>query len=347
MRRYDYSFIKTGIATELFGLASIIADLKSKESVRKLQYRDAFENLKKKAVVESVKSSNAIEGIVATDDKIVEIVNGAKPVTHDEKEISGYKDALNMIHTQAGSLDASTDVICMLHKMMLQDTSPYEAGQYKKRDNLIMDYMPDGSRSVRFRPVKASETEEAMEQLMLAYYDARQDADIPSLLLIPCVILDFLCIHPFLDGNGRVSRLLSVLLLYLAGYDIVRYISLEKQVDEYKVAYYEALKISSEGWHENKNDYAPFIINFLQLLYKCYIALDESFTDISLTKAKKSERVEAVLMNAIVPVSKAQIREKLPDVSVNTIELVLNNMVKDGRIKKIGTYKNARYIRNS
>jgi len=346
MRKFDYGFLKDGVSTDLFGLASIIADLKSKEGLRKLQYVDTFEALKKKAVIESVKSSNAIEGIVATDEKIRNIVNGAEPVTHEEKEISGYRDVLNMIHVHHDSLDMSKDLVLLMHRMMLESTSPSEAGKFKTRDNLIMGYMSDGSRNVRFRPVKAVETELAMDQLMLAYYDARQDAGIPQLLLIPCVVLDFLCIHPFLDGNGRVSRLLEVLLLYLAGYDIVRYISLEKQVDEYKEAYYEALKSSSVGWHENQNDYSPFIINFLQLLYTCYRNLDESFMDISIKKAKKSERVEAVLLNAVVPVSKSQIHDKLPDISVNTIELVIGKMIRDGRIQKIGTYKDARYVKS-
>jgi Fic family protein len=208
-----------------------------------------------------------------------------------------------------------------------------------------MEYMPDGSRKVRFTPVKANETEQAIEQLLLAYYDARQDMEIPVLFLIPCFIVDFLCIHPFLDGNGRVSRLLTVLMLYIAGYDIGKYISVENQINEYKESYYAALEQSSDGWHDNKNDYIPFIVNFLQILYKCFKELDESFMDISLKKAKKSERVEAVLMGAVVPISKADIEDKLPDVSVKTIELVLNRMLKDEKIEKIGTYRNARYMK--
>lgn len=345
-RKFDYSFLKNNIPANLFGLASIISDLRAKENIRKQQYESTFKALQRKAVIESVKSSNAIEGIVATDDRIHDIINGSSPVTHDEKEISGYRDALNLIHTQESSLDVNLETICLFHRMIQEETEPNEAGHYKTRDNLIMDFLPDGSRCVRFRPVKAVETADAMDQMILAYYDARQDSSIPPLLLIPCVILDFLCIHPFLDGNGRVSRLLTVLLLYLSGYDIVRYISLEKQVDAYKEAYYDALRDSSQGWHENQNDYTPFIVNFLQILYHCYKSLDESFTDISIQKAKKNERVEAVLENAIVPISKSQIREKLPDVSVKTIELVLGNLLKEGKIQKIGTYKNARYIKS-
>ncbi|MCR5322529.1 MAG: Fic family protein [Lachnospiraceae bacterium] len=346
MHIYDYSFLKSTIPGNIVGLTDIITDLKNREEFRKLLYGETFESLRKKAIIESVKGSNAIEGIITTDDRIRDIVAGAVPVTHDEMEISGYKDALNIIHTTYEDLDLTEDVICLFHKTMEEEANHLEAGKYKKINNFIMEYGPDGSRRVRFKPVSAKKVSENMEQLILAYYEARQDSEIPSLMLIPCFILDFLCIHPFLDGNGRVSRLLTVLLLYLSGYDIVRYISYEGQINKYKAGYYEALQISSELWHENKNDYVPFIINFLQILYRCYKDLDESFTDISLKKAKKSERVESILLGAIVPISKQDILQKVPDISINTIELVLGRMLKEKKIKKIGTYKDARYTRN-
>jgi Fic family protein len=246
-------------------------------------------------------------------------------------EISGYKDALNLIHTTYMDLDLSEDVICLFHKTIEEETNRLEAGHYKKTNNFIMEYGPDGNRRVRFKPVSAKNVQNDMEQLILAYYEARQDSEIPSLLLIPCFVLDFLCIHPFLDGNGRVSRLITVLLLYISGYDIVRYISYEGQINKYKTGYYEALQKSSESWHENKNDYVPFIINFMQILYRCYKDLDESFTDISLKKAKKSERVESILLGAIVPISKQDIMQKVPDISVKTVELVLGKMLKEKR----------------
>ena len=346
MHIYDYSFLKNSIPGNIVGLTGIIADLKSREELRKLQYRETFESLRQKAIIESVKGSNAIEGIVTTDDRIRDIVAGAVPVTHDEMEISGYKDALNLIHNTYGELDLTEDIICLFHKTIEEETNHQEAGQYKKTNNFIMEYAPDGSRSVRFKPVPAKNVKDNMEQLLLAYYDARQDSEIPALMLIPCFILDFLCIHPFLDGNGRVSRLLTVLLLYLSGCDIVRYISFEGQLSKYKAGYYDALRISSEAWHENKNDYIPFIINFLQILYRCFKELDESFTEISLKKAKKSERIENILMGAIVPISKQDIIQKVPDISVKTIELVLGKMLKEKKIKKIGTYKDARYMRS-
>lgn len=261
-------------------------------------------------------------------------------------EISGYKDALNLIHTNHENLDMDEDMILSFHRMILEQSSPQESGKYKSRDNLIMETGWDGSRQVRFRPVSANKVKGDIKQMLLAFYQARQESEISPLLLIPCVILDFLCIHPFMDGNGRVSRLLSVLLLYQSGYDIVRYISYEGQTNRYKESYYEALKTSSDNWHENKNDYIPFVVNFLQILYRCFKDLDESFTGISLKKAKKSERVESILMDAFVPVSKQDIIAKVPDISEKTVELVLSRMLKEKKIKKIGSYKDARYMKN-
>ena len=258
MRSIDYSFIKKEIPGSIVGLVHIISDLNAKEQFRIRQYTEVFEKLQKKAMIESVKGSNAIEGIVNTDNRIRDIVNGAEPVSHDEAEISGYKDALNLIHTSYEELDFTEEVICSFHKMKTAGT-----------------------------PGSAAETPDAMEQLVLAYIDARQDSEIPVLFLIPCVIVDFLCIHPFSDGNGRVSRLLTVLMLYIAGYDISRYVSVEGQINKYKESYYAALEQSSKGWHEGTNDYVPFITNFLQILYKCFKDLDDSFTEISLKKAKK------------------------------------------------------------
>lgn len=345
MRKYDYSFLKDSIPGNIVGLTNVISDLKMKGEFRKLQYGDTFENLRKKAIIESVKGSNAIEGIVTTDSRIRDIVNGSAPVTHDEQEISGYKDALNLIHSEYANLDINEETICLFHRMIEQSTNSDTAGIYKKNDNFIMEYTTDGLRRVRFKPVKANETQLSMEQMILAFYAARQDSTIPPLLLIPCFVVDFLCIHPFADGNGRVSRLLTVLLLYSFGYDIVRYISFEGQVNKYKESYYEALEQASVNWHEGTNDYIPFIINFLQIIYKCFKDLDERFMEISIKKAKKSERVESILLSAIVPISKQDISEKVPDISINTIELVLNKMLKEKKIKKIGTYKDARYVR--
>ena len=203
---------------------------------------------------------------------------------------------------------------------------------------------------MRFAPIPASQTAEAMEQLILAYIDARDNSQINNLLLIPCVILDFLCIHPFADGNGRVSRLLTLLLMYKSGFNIGKYVSFEEQINLSKDYYYGALQDSSIGWHGNENTYTEFMKKFLSTLYKCYKELDKRFSTVNGKKLKKTERIEQAVLNSVLPISKAEICGFLPDISPTTVEAVLGKMVKDGSVKKLGTaratkYVNAKYIK--
>ena len=235
--------------------------------------------------------------------------------------------------------------IIRLHETLMAIAGYEYGGQYKTDDNVILEVDPNGNRRVRIRPTPADETAEAMEQLELAYMDARDDANIHQLLLIPCVILDFLCVHPFRDGNGRMSRLLSLLLLYKNGYDAGKYVSFEEQINKYKVFYYEALKQASSGWAENQNTYFPFIENFLSTLYMCYKELDKRFALVHGKKITKKARIEATVLNSLTPLSKAEICQILPDVSPTTVEAVLGAMVKDGSIKRIGSARASRYIK--
>ena len=215
-------------------------------------------------------------------------------------------------------------------------------GQYKDTDNVIMEIDAYGNRRVRFRPIPASETKQAMEQLVLAYMDAYNQG-VNSLLLIPCFILDFLCVHPFRDGNGRMSRLLTLLLLYKAGFDAGKYISYEEQINKDKAYYYEALRRSSEKWDTNENDYFPFISNSLFTLFNCYKELDKRFAVVNSKKITKKGRIEATIMNSITPLTKEQICLILPDVSRTTVEAVLSQLMKDGKIVKHGNTRNAMY----
>ena len=184
-----------------------------------------------------------------------------------------------------------------------------------------------------------------MEQLELAYMEACSDANINQLLLIPCIILDFLCIHPFRDGNGRMSRLLSLLLLYKNGFDAGKYVSFEEQINNYKAYYYESLRQSSAGWESNDNSYFPFNENFLSTLYMCYKELDKRFAVVHGKKIIKKARVEATVLNSLTPLSKAEICKILPDVNPTTVEAVLGAMVKSGTVKRIGSAQSARYIK--
>ena len=348
MRRFDYSFLDNGLLpASLVNLTSDIYALKTMAGTRKTEYAKIFTELEHIAKIQSIKSSNAIEGIVTSDDRILEIVNGkSAPLNHNEAEIAGYRDALNIIHTEHSHLDFCQRDILSLHERLLSIAGYAYGGQYKTDDNVILEIAPDGTRRVRFRPTPANETAAAMEQLELAYMDAKSNANINQLLLIPCVILDFLCIHPFRDGNGRMSRLLSLLLLYKNGFDAGKYISFEEQINNYKAYYYESLRQSSGEWHENQNDYFPFIENFLSTLYTCYKELDKRFAVIGDKRITKKARIEATLLNSLTPLSKAEICRILPDVSPSTVEAVLGSMVKNGQIKRIGSARSSKYIRS-
>ena len=347
MRIFDYSFLNNGLLpARLVNLTSSIASLKTMAGVRKDEYAQVFTELESIAKVQSVKSSNAIEGIVTSDERINAIVNqNSAPLNHNESEIAGYRDALNAIHLGYEHIDFRQSDILRLHEMMMSIAGYEYGGQYKTADNVILEVDAQGHQRVRFRPTLAAETPQAMEQLELAYLAARSDANINQLLLIPCVILDFLCIHPFRDGNGRMSRLLSLLLLYKNGYDAGKYVSFVEQINNYKAYYYDALQQSSEDWAENENSYFPFIENFLSMLYMCYKELDKRFAVVHGKKITKKARVEATVLNSLTPISKADICQILPDVSPTTVEAVLGAMAKSGSIKRIGQGRNTRYIK--
>ena len=324
MRKFDYSFLNNGLLpANLVNLTANISSLKTMAGVRKDEYKQIFTELEAVAKVQSIKSSNAIEGIVTSDERIAAIVNqNSAPLNHNEAEIAGYRDALNEIHLGFEHIDFRS-----------------------RDDNVILEIDSDGNRRVRFRPTPAAETQKAMEQLELAYMEARSDANVNQLLLIPCIILDFLCVHPFRDGNGRMSRLLSLLLLYKNGFDAGKYVSFEEQINKYKAYYYESLRQSSDGWESGENSYFSFIENFLSMLYMCYKELDKRFAVVHGKKITKKARIEATILNSLTPLSKAEICKILPDVSPTTVEAVLGAMVKSGAIKRVGKSRATRYIK--
>lgn len=349
MRKYDYSFLEHDkIPGNLVNVLTGIYSMKSDNDHRKEKYDAVFTELEKIAIVQSVKESNAIEGILTTDERINAIVNrSSAPLNHNEEEIAGYRDALNLIHNGYQNLNFNEANILSLHETLLKVAKPNVAGKYKEQDNVIMEVKGDGTRCVRFAPIPSNETKSALEQLVLAYVDARDNSNINQLLLIPCVILDFLCIHPFSDENGRMSRLLTLLLLYKAGFDAGKYISFEEQINKSKGYYYEALRRSSINWHENKNDYFYFVEYFLVTLFNCYRELDKRFATVNSKKINKTTRIEATVLNSLLPISKKEISDILPDVSVTTIEAVLGKLLKEEKILKIGEGRDTRYIRKN
>lgn len=349
MRRFDYSFLDNGLLpANLTNLTALIYSFKTSANIRKEEFNKIYTELEKVAKVQSVKSSNAIEGIITSDERINEIVNkSSKPLNHNEAEIAGYRDALNKIHLEYKEMDFTEETILNLHEILMAYTAYEYAGKYKKNNNYIIEEDSEGNRKIRFTPTSAKETPGAMQQLVLAYMEARNNSNINQLLLIPCVILDFLCIHPFNDGNGRMSRLLSLLLLYKNGFDVGKYISFEEQINNMKSYYYDSLEKSSKGWKENQNEYVPFIQNFLSTLYMCYKELDKRFNVVNSNKITKTSRIEETVLNSVVPISKSEICGILPDVSPTTVEVVLGKMVRENKITRIGIARNSKYIKKS
>ena len=348
MHSFTYQFLKTkGIDPQLFSLSNVLTDLKARSEATKATHQAIFAKLETIAIIESVEGSNAIEGIVATRERIKAIIdNNVPPLGHNEEEIAGYHDAARFIKEHYEDIDFNEATILELHRLLTARHIGYQGGQYKKADNIIAMKAETGEvKRVIFEPTPASKTQEAMKQLCLAFRVARDDFEIHPLLLIPCVIVDFLSIHPFSDGNGRVSRLLTLLLLYKAGYDIGRYISFEAMINEYRWNYYDALSQSQAHWHDGKNDYTPFIKFTFQILYQCYKEINRRLIGVNDGK-KKHERVEAIVLESIVPLSKADIVSFLPDISTSAIEITLAKLSKEGKIRKIGSFRNARYIKN-
>ena len=398
MHLFTYEFLQDILLpAEIVTLTSNITALRILSQERQSAHEEIFRGLASQARIASIKSSNAIEGLVTTDQRLHELVQGnSAPLNHTEAEIAGYRDVLQEIHTNWQLHDFSeTDIhlfhsqlmhlanpqargdyktednviaerlpdgrrvvrfaptpaketatdIHLFHSQLMHLANPQARGDYKTEDNVIAERLPDGRRVVRFAPTPAKETADAMQQLTLAYRIARDNPAINKLLLIPCVILDFLCVHPFSDGNGRMSRLLSLLLLYKNGFDVGRFISFENQISLNKLEYYQALQLSSQGWHENACHYLPFMLNFILTLYACYVELDKRFAFTNAQRITKTSRIEATVLNALTPLSKAEICTILPDVSPSTVEAVLGKLLRQQKIRRLGKGRGSKYLR--
>lgn len=345
MKKFDYSFLlKDNIPSNIVSLLVAIEKTAIESNLYQEIYPVVFNNLQDIAIVQSVKASNAIEGIITTDKRIKAIVSqNVAPINHDEEEIAGYRDVLNTIHNDHAIYQMNEKDILEFHQQLIGYTGFSYGGKYKTEDNVIMETDKDGKRTVRFRPTKAIDTKESMEQLILAYMESRDNSNISRLLLIPCIILDFLCIHPFSDGNGRLSRLLSLFLLYKNNYDVGKYISFENIINTTKADYYHTLRLSSNDWHNNGNDYYPFIESFLKTLLTCYTDLNNRFEMINNKKLNKKSRIKEMIMSSRYPVSRKEIYEMWPDISQDTIKNVIKQLQKEDIIIKIGNFKDAKY----
>ena len=350
MRDYNYREKWQKLLTpEIVKKLTLIHEYKGEQRLFIEAHKDELNELIEIAKVLSTEASNRIEGISTADDRLKNLVQAkTTPRNRDESEIAGYRDVLNTIHESYDYIPINANYILQLHRDLYKFLGSVDGGIFKNYKNIIRETDMDGNERIRFKPVAAWETPPSIDELCKAFYEAKDEVEL--LLLDFMFILDFLCIHPFSDGNGRVSRLLSLFLLYKSGYDVGKYVSFEEQINESKDFYYEALQESSIGWHTNENSYFDYMKNFLSMLYKCYKELDKRFSTVNGKKLKKTERVEQTVLNSVLPVSKAEICDILPDVSPSTVEAVLGKMVKTGSVMKLGQaratkYVNAKYIK--
>ena len=330
------------LSPEIVSYLTQIHEQKGQQNLFIEAQKDALSELLEIAKIQSTEASNRIEGIITTDDRLKKIVmNKTTPKGRSEREIAGYRDVLNTIHVNYDFIPVRPGMILQLHRDLYKFSNSAIGGSFKNSDNIIAEELPDGTKRVRFQPVPAWETPEAMDSLCSALQEALKDPEMDPLLLIPMFILDFLCIHPFNDGNGRMSRLLTLLLLYRSGYSVGKYISLERLIADSKETYYEVLQDSSTGWHEGTNDYLPFVRYMLGVVVAAYREF-ASRVDILITRGlSKPDRIRETIRSTTGKITKTQIMRQCPDISQKTVERALADMLKNGDIIKIG---GGRYI---
>ena len=335
------------LSPEIVSYLAQIHEQKGQQNLFIEAQKDALSELLEIAKIQSTEASNRIEGIITTDDRLKKIVmNKTTPKGRSEREIAGYRDVLNTIHENYDFIPVRPGMILQLHRDLYKFSNSAIGGSFKNSDNIIAEELPDGTKRVRFQPVPAWETSEAMESLCNAFQVALTDPELDPLLLMPMFILDFLCIHPFNDGNGRMSRLLTLLLLYRSGYFVGKYISIERLIADSKTTYYEVLQDSSTGWHEGTNDYLPFVRYMLGIVVAAYREF-VSRVDVLITRGlSKPERVREIIRSTTGKITKTQIMKQCPDISQKTVERALKELMDNGEIIKIGGGRYTSYTWN-
>ena len=346
MRTFNYSKIKEQKwDSEILGyIAAIYREVGKQEQYLK-QRPEELEKLVEIAKIQSTEASNAIEGIVTTNTRIRQLVEEkTTPKNRDEQEIAGYRDVLNAIHDSFDVIPISRNYILQLHKIMYSHMNNPLAGQTKNIQNYISATYPDGHTETLFTPLSPFETPEALDKICEEYNRVIGNFEVEPLIAIPIFIHDFLCIHPFNDGNGRMSRLLTTLLLHRNGFYVGKYISLEAKIAKTKDLYYDALARSQDGWHEGCEDAVPFIKYLLSIILAAYKDFEDRFSIVE-TKLPAVEMVRKATQNKIGRFTKQDIRELCPSLSISSIEGSLRKLVKEGDLKREGSGKATYYLR--
>ena len=348
MHIFDYQNAPAKLLTpEITALLSVIHEFKGKQELYLNAKTDVLNALTEVAKIQSTTSSNRIEGISTTDARMRELMSQkTMPRNRNEQEITGYRDVLKTIHESHDFISITPNVLLQLHRDLYSKLPQGFGGHWKLNDNVIEETDASGNTSIRFRPTSAVETPGAMDSLCAAYRRAVDDARFDPLILIPMFIFDFLCIHPFHDGNGRMSRLLTLLLLYRSGFMVGKYISIEMLIEGSKADYYEALQASSAHWHENECDMKPYVEYTLGIILKAYRELESRVSGIVTTRMSKANRIRAVMETTLGKVTKRDILFKCPDISTAMVEMTLKALLDEGVIRKTGRGRSTAYVRN-
>ena len=338
MHTFDYKETPKQLLTpDIVNMLSSLHEFRGKQELYIEAESDVLTALLDIAKIQSTKASNKIEGIYTSDERLEALVmEKAEPRNRSEEEIAGYREVLATVHDSYEYIPIRPNNILQLHRDLYSFSSSDTGGRFKNTDNVIAESGQDGQQRVRFMPVPAFQTPEAMENLCNEFNNAIECAEYDPLLLIPMFILDFLCIHPFNDGNGRMSRLLTLLLLYRSGYIVGKYVSMEMLIEKTKETYYEALQNSSIEWHNDKSDYTSFVRYYLGVVLKGYNEFQDRIEHLKYRKLSKADRVKAVFEKKLGVVKKSDIGTLCPDISETTIERTLKELLEAGYIEKVG-----------
>ena len=348
MRNYNYDHKwKKLLTPEVVSLLTQIHEYKGEQTLFIEAKADTLTQLVEIAKIQSTEASNKIEGIYTSDDRLKSLVsNKTTPRTRNEQEIAGYRDVLSTIHESHDFIPVKPAIILQLHRDLYKFSGRSIGGSYKSADNVIAEKDSEGNKRIRFNPVPAWETPAAINAICEAFDEILAQTDADPLLIIPMFVLDFLCIHPFNDGNGRMSRLLTLLLLYRAGYIVGKYISIEKMIEQTKETYYEALESSSAYWHEDKNDYIPFVRYTLGVIVAAYREFSSRVKLMATSNLSKPDRIREIIKTTLGRITKAEIMDKCPDISQVTVQRTLNELVSNGEVLKIGGGRYTVYMWN-
>ena len=342
MKSLDIDFLnRQAIPIEMGGLLQKIGEYKGRQDLLQHQTPQVLATFKQTAIIESTESSNRIEGVTVPSKRFKELMaHPSKPKDRSEAEILGYREALSKIHMKPEAFPIDEKTILGLHRQIYSRTD-VPAGQWKKRDNTIEERLSDGRWITRFVPVSAHETPGYMKELCVRFNRLMDKRQTSPLILIPAFVFDFLCIHPFSDGNGRVSRLLTVLMLHQADYTVGRYISIERLIEESKETYYEALQLSSKGWQEGRHSLKSWWEYSLGVLIGAYQEFERRIGTITKARGAKTSIVEETIDNLPATFSISDIERLCPSVSRDMIRVVLNRLRKEGYIVSKGTGRGA------